>query len=146
VRPENATRLAFVKVITVKIGSPVTIRQTRLSVLIWRAWFGSSDYANAVPEFKGVRWKGVLGKLWLDVAANLLGDSRAAPGWDYAAWFRRPAKRNRNLETETLPELRGSFGGMTSAMGRTEFSLGTIDKFGLFVVYLTDEYREGEPP
>jgi hypothetical protein len=34
-----------------------------LSVLIWRAWYGSSDYANAVPEFKGIRWKGLLVKL-----------------------------------------------------------------------------------
>lgn len=43
-------------------NSPLDSRQG-LSVLIWRAWFGSSDYANAVPEYKGVRWKGVLGKV-----------------------------------------------------------------------------------
>jgi hypothetical protein len=44
------------------LGHPPDSRQG-VSVLIWRAWYGSSDYANAVPDFKGVRWKGVLAKI-----------------------------------------------------------------------------------
>ena len=43
-------------------NAPLDSRQG-LSVLIWRVWFGDQAYPTAEPEYKNVRWKGVLAKI-----------------------------------------------------------------------------------
>jgi hypothetical protein len=43
-------------------NAPFDSRQA-LSIYIWRVWYGDHEYQNAEPEYKNVRWKGVLAKI-----------------------------------------------------------------------------------
>jgi hypothetical protein len=43
-------------------NKPLDSRQG-YSILTWRVWFGDTAYQTAEPEYKNVRWKGVLAKI-----------------------------------------------------------------------------------